>query len=139
MEDVKKYADDSVQITPQPDGKVSISMRTDKVGSYKNIRWGFQEESRFVLSFMPGNPIAAFNTSKFDTEQSRLISDMVQNKNLGFSYYDMHLSDEAFNNLVITLSPLCDTSQWAIVEALRDKYASRAMVVESNLKGKLAK
>ena len=88
---------------------------------------------------MPGNPIAAFNTSKFDTEQSRLISDMVQNKNLGFSYYDMHLSDEAFNNLVITLSPLCDTSQWIIVEALRDKYASRAMVVESNLKGKLAK
>ena len=139
VEDVKKYADDSVQITPQPDGKVSISMRTDKVGSYKNIRWAFQEESRFVLNFMPGNPIAAFNTSSFDTEQSRLISDMMQNKDLGFSYYDMHLSDEAFDSLVITLSPLCDTSQCAIVEALRDKYASQAKVVESNLKGKLAK
>lgn len=92
-----------------------------------------------MLNFMPGNPIAAFNTSSFDTEQSRLISDMMQNKDLGFSYYDMHLSDEAFDSLVITLSPLCDTSQCAIVEALRDKYASQAKVVESNLKGKLAK
>lgn len=92
-----------------------------------------------MLNFLPGNPIAAFNTSAFDVEQSRLIQGMMQNKDLGFSYYDMHLSDQAFDSLDITLSPLCDTSQWAIVEALRDKYASRAKIVESNLKGKLAK
>lgn len=139
VDDVKKYAEDSFQITPQPDGKVCMSMRSDMVGSYKNKRWKFQEESRFVLNFLPGNPIAAYNTSAFDVEQSRLIQGMMQNKDLGFSYYDMHLSDQAFDSLVITLSPLCDTSQWAIVEALRDKYASRAKIVESNLKGKLAK
>jgi len=139
VDDVKKYAEDSFQITPQPDGKVCMSMRNDMVGSYKNKRWKFQEESRFVLNFLPGNPIAAFNTSAFDVEQSRLIQGVMQNKDLGFSYYDMHLSDQAFDSLVITLSPLCDTSQWAIVEALRDKYASRAKIVESNLKGKLAK
>lgn len=139
VDDVKKYAEDSFQITPQPDGKVCMSMRNDMVGSYKNKRWKFQEESRFVLNFLPGNPIAAFNTSAFDVEQSRLIQGVMQNKDLGFSYYDMHLSDQAFDSLVITLSPLCDTPQWAIVEALRDKYASRAKIVESNLKGKLAK
>ena len=139
VDDVKKYADDSFQIAPQPDGEFRVRMKTDKVGSYKNKRWKFQEESRFVLNFFPGNPIAAFNTSTFDSEQNRLIQDIMQNKDLGFSYYDMYLSDQAFDSLVITLSPLCDTSQRVIVQALRDKYASQAKVLDSNLKGKLAK
>lgn len=139
VDDVKKYSEGSFQITPNTDGKVCMSVRTDMVGGYKSKRWEFQEESRFVLNFMPGNPTAAFNTQQFDMEQSRMIHDLLQNKDLGFSFYDMRLSDDAFNNLVITLSPLCDTPQRLIVEALRDKYAPKAMVVESNLKGKLAR
>lgn len=139
VDDLNEFANDCVQIIPQADGRTCLSIQTDKVGSYKNKRWAFQEESRFVLNFMPGNPIAAFNTIDFKAVNNRFISDIIHNKDLGFSYYDMHLSDKAFDSLVITLSPLCDSSQWAIVEALRDKYASRAKVVESNLKGKLAK
>ena len=51
----------------------------------------------------------------------------------------MSLSDEAFEHLVITMSPLCTPAQRVIVESLCDKYASNAKVVESNLDGKLAK
>lgn len=139
VENVQEHAGDSVDIKKFPNGHGSICIRFDQVGSYKNKRWSFQEESRFVLNFMPGNSLATFNTAAFDIEQSKMIASIIQNKDLGFSHYDMHLSDEAFDSLVITMSPLCDTSQWAIVEALRDKYASKAKVVESNLKGKLAK
>ena len=51
----------------------------------------------------------------------------------------MNLSDRAFENLVITMSPFCDDAQWAIAEALRDKYAPNADIRRSNLVGKLAK
>ena len=139
VDDVQQYAGDSVDIVKHPNGKGSIRIRFDKVGSYKNKRWYFQEESRFVLYFMPGNSLATFNTASFDMEQNRMITSIIQNKDLGFSYYDMCLSDEAMENLVITMSPLSDSAQWAIVEALRDKYAPKARIVKSNLCGKIVR
>ena len=139
VDDVQQYAGDSVDIIKRPNGQGSICIRFDKVGSYKNKRWAFQEESRFVLYFMPGNSLATFNTAAFDMEQNKMITSIIQNKDLGFSYYDMCLSDLAMENLVITMSPLSDSAQWAIVEALRDKYAPKAVIRRSNLAGKLAK
>ena len=67
------------------------------------------------------------------------LKDVINNKELGFSYYDMSLSDEAFEHLVITMSPLCSPAQRVIVESLCEKYAPKAKVVESNLLGKVAK
>lgn len=139
VDDLKPYANDTVRITQQPDNNVSLKIQTDKVGSYKNKRWAFQEESRFLLFFLPGNPTALFNTPNFIEYQSRFMADIIHNKGLGFSYYDMHLSDKAFDNLVITMSPLCDDAQIAIVEALRDKYAPKAEIRKSNLAGKIVK
>ena len=139
VDDVQQYAGDSVDIVRHPNGKGSICIRFDKVGSYKNKRWAFQEESRFVLYFMPGNSLATFNTAAFDMEQNKMITSIIQNKDLGFSYYDMCLSDQVMENLVITMSPLSDSAQWAIVEALRDKYAPKAVIRRSNLVGKLAR
>lgn len=81
----------------------------------------------------------SFNTPNFIKDQSQFMEDIIRNKGLGFSHYDMHLNDESFDHLIITMSPLCDDAQWAIVEALRDKYAPKAMIRRSNLAGKLAK
>lgn len=139
VDDVTSYAYNSVQIMDVSNNERKLTIRNDRVGRYKNKRWAFQEESRFVLFFLPGNPIASFNTPAFMKEQSRFMEDIIQNKGLGFSHYDMHLSDGAFDNLVITMSPLCDDAQMAIVEALRDKYAPRAKIKISNLAGKIVK
>ena len=51
----------------------------------------------------------------------------------------MSLSDSAFDHLVITLSPLCEPSLRIMVEALCEKYAPKAKIVESSLVGKLAR
>lgn len=139
VDDVTSYAYNSVQITDVSSNERKMTIRTDRVGCYKNKRWAFQEESRFVLFFLPGNPTASFNTPDFMKEQAQFMEDIMQNKGLGFSHYDMHLSDKAFEHLTITMSPLCDDAQLAIVEALRDKYAPRAEIRRSNLAGKLAK
>jgi len=116
-----------------------ITINFSEVGRYKHKRWAFQEESRFVLNFMPGNPASAFNTADFDRELLLSVQAIKSNKELGFSYYDMQLNPKAFDKLSITLSPLATDSQRAIVASLRDKYAPNATIMESNLSGILAK
>ena len=139
VDDITTYADNCVQI-PDDENSDAITLITDKVGSYKHKRWAFQEESRFVMFFMPGNSFPYHHDSeKFISAQRQIIRDVKRNKELKFSYYDMNLSDGAFEHLVITMSPFCDDAQWAIVEALRDKYAPKAEIRGSNLAGKLAK
>ena len=139
VDDVNSYAYNSVQITDVSNNERELTIRNDRVGKYKNKRWAFQEESRFVLFFLPGNPAVSFNTPDFLKEQARFMEDIIQNKGLGFSHYDMHLCEETFEHLTITMSPLCDEAQMAIVEALRDKYAPKAMIRRSNLAGKIVK
>lgn len=138
VDDVKPYAEGCVQITSRQD-KVGFNIQTSKVGSYKNKRWAFQEEARFVLFFTPGNILSIANTKDYFSEHKRMIRDVINNKDLGFSHYDMSLSDEAFDNLVITLSPLCEPSLRIMVEALCEKYAPTAKIVESTLADKLAR
>lgn len=138
VDDIVPYADGCVEFPEDPKTE-GIEVKTDKVGSYKNKRWAFQEESRFVMFFAPGNPLAYFNTEKYIPEQIRQIRAIKNNEGLSFSYYDMNLNEEAFENLVITMSPLCEPSQKIMVEALCKQYASSAQIVDSNLSGKLVK
>lgn len=91
------------------------------------------------MFFAPGNPLAYFDTEKYIPEQIRQIQAIKNNEGLSFSYYDMNLNEEAFENLVITMSPLCESSQKIMVEALCKQYASSAQIVDSNLSGKLVK
>ena len=138
VDDIKPYADGCVKITSRQD-KVALDIHTSKVGSYKNKRWAFQEESRFVLFFMPGNILSIPYSEDYFSEHKRMIYDVINNKDLGFSHYDMSLSDSAFDHLVITLSPLCEPSLRIMVEALCEKYAPKAKIVESSLVGKSAR
>lgn len=140
VDNVQILAKDVIQISGLDDkGRGIISIAYPKVGSYKHKRWAFQEESRFVLNMLPGNPTSKFNTPEFDCEQSKFIQSILHNKDLGFTYYDMHLNPDVLENIVITLSPLTTDSQRAIVEALCHKYAPNAIIKESALSGKIAR
>ena len=140
VEDVSSYAKDSVEIPLEQANSEGITLKFDKVGSYKHKRWAFQEESRFVMFFMPGNSFPyQHDHKKFFSVQRQIIRAVKNNKELNFSNYDMNLSEDAFDHLVITMSPFCNDAQWSIAEALRDKYAPRAEIRRSNLTGKLAK
>lgn len=140
VDDITAYAENCVQIPEDNENSEAITLITNKVGSYKHKRWAFQEESRFVMFFMPGNSFPfQHDGEKFFSAQRQIIRDVKSNKSLNFSYYDMNLSENAFDHLVITMSPFCDDAQWSIVEALKDKYAPKAKIRKSNLAGKLAK
>lgn len=140
VDNVQALSKDVIHISElDENGRGSISIAYPKVGSYKHKRWAFQEESRFVLNMLPGNPTSKFNTPDFDREQTNFIQSLLHNKDLGFTYYDMHLNPVILDNLIITLSPLTTDSQRTIVKALCYKYASKAIINESVLSGKLAR
>lgn len=140
VDNVQILSKDVIQISELDErGRGSISITYPKVGIYKHKRWAFQEESRFVLNMLPGNPTSKFNTPDFDREQTNFIQSLLHNKDLGFTHYDMHLNPVILDHLIITLSPLTTDSQRTIVKALCYKYASKAIINESVLSGKLAR
>ena len=62
----------------------------------------------------------------------------LNNVPLPFEDYYMHLNDEVFESLEITLSPSATDAQRIIVECLKEKYAPRANIKDSSL-GKLVR
>ena len=128
--DIAQYTKNAIQIVNKDDGKVDMTMQMKPFGYYKNKRWKFQKESRFVLYIMPINPLLESLNPNMST---MVIQCLLQNKSLSFSYYDMHIKDEAVNSMEITLSPSVTNAQRVIVEALRDKYAPQAKILNSSL------
>ena len=130
VEDIYAFTKDAIQITNIQGGRGDMHMKMKPFGYYKNKRWEFQEEVRFVLYVLPMNPMVEGGNSGFS---SIVIQSLLGNKSLPFHYYDMSLKDDAFNNLEITLSPSATEAQKLIVQALIDKYAPNAKLKESAL------
>ena len=52
-----------------------------------------------------------------------------------FSYYDMTLNNEVFEDMEITLCPRINAGNRVIINSLVEKYNPKAVVKESSLKG----
>jgi hypothetical protein len=107
-----------------------MDMQMKPFGSYKNKRWEFQSETRFVLYILPCNPMLEC----LNPEKSSIVAQsLLKNKPLPFTYYDMQLKDEALDNIEITLSPSASEAEEIIVNALISKYAPNAQIKNSTL------
>lgn len=135
VDDVSYFTKDAIQINNIHENRGDLHVDTKSFGYYKNNRWKFQDEVRFVLCALPMNPILEGKNPEIS---SMVIQSLLGNKSLPFDYYDMRLKDNAFENLEITLSPSATESQKLIVQALIDKYAPKAKVKNSTL-GKLVR
>lgn len=129
VDDVDKATEDIVKIIPKGGNMVDMNIALGNVGRYKHKRWAFQEETRFVISFFPINPIQ-YNPD--------IVSTLVMNAyrtgtHVPFNSYYMHLRDDVFENLEIVLSPMASEGQKVIVENLCATYAPNAVVRESSL------
>ena len=111
-------------------GSMSISFKD--VGTYKNRRWAFQEESRFVIAIIPKSPCLKFTDAEYG---NWLAAALKNNIELPLDKYFLYLKDEVFDYLEICLSPNISYAKKLIVEALRDKYAPNAIIKDSNLNG----
>ena len=135
VDDVEEITKDAVKFFNVTETGGEFLLRLNAFGTYKHRRWAFQEESRFVLYAFPFNLIKDGQNATFPT---KLVQSLVEGKPLPFTYYDLSLKDDAFDNIEIRLSPSVTDSQRIIIQSLVDKYAPHARIVDSSL-GKLVR
>ncbi|MDO4163651.1 MAG: hypothetical protein Q4D56_04585 [Bacteroides sp.] len=130
VNDISLYTKDAIQQKNVKDNYGTMEMSMKSFGYYKNKRWEFQKESRFVLYILPHNPLLEGANPNVG---SIMMQCLQQNKPLSFHYYDVYLKDEVLDNIEITLSPSITDAQRIIVQALVDKYVPKAKLFDSSL------
>lgn len=130
VDDVLKYTKDKIRLCNIQGNQADMHMEMKPFGSFKHKRWAFQQESRFVLYALPCNPFIEGANPELS---SIVMNSLINNKQLLFAYYDLHLKDDVMENMSIMLSPSVTDSQRIIVHALRDKYMPNAKIEESGL------
>lgn len=134
VEDINKKIDNCVKLTPVSGNLNHIHVQFSEIGRYKNKRWAFEEETRFFLFIIPGMifKMGPQVTIDFNQHLYDVWTNNIRNK---ITFYDMHLKDNIFDDMEITLSPNITIDKRIIVEALKEKYAPKAIIKSSTFEG----
>jgi len=135
VDNVFEYTKDAIKINNINGNRGDMNIEMKPFGYYKNKRWEFQKETRFVLYIFPVNILKEGANPEIS---SIVMQSLLNNKPLPFTYYDLHLKDSVTDNMEITLSPSASEAQKIIVQAVVDKYAPKAKIYDSSL-GKLVR
>lgn len=130
VDDVKEKTKNAVIITGKDNKKINISISFGEIGRYKNKRWSFQKESRFVLTILPFNPMLE-NTSNLGMIA---VNSYLQNKPIRFDKIYLDLDQDVLSEIEITLSPEAGEAQRIVVESLAKLYAPGANIQFSSLR-----
>lgn len=131
-----EYTDDKEKLYPHllKDEGGHFFIALGELGKYKNLHWDFQREWRYILNVLPINLNQPIETSlrSFQITANKMRLGLEKQP---FPYYDMRISDEAFEDMKITLSPRISAGSRIIVQNLIEKYNPTAKLVESSLVG----
>lgn len=109
--------------------QVELAIDTNTLGAIKHKRWAFEEESRYTLIILPGNP---YRDPAGPTAE-RILNDLLNERGVSFTHYDMHLKPAVLDSMEITMSPSSLPGHRIIVESLCSKFAPKAVVRDSDL------
>lgn len=108
----------------------TINFQLSKWGAYKNSRWEFQKESRFVLNIYPKPMDISLGDEKLAQYLINVLHQGIPNN---IDYYDMDLDKFALNSIDITLCPNMNDGNKIIVESLCKANKIKANIRESVL------
>lgn len=134
VDDVNERIKDCVTIEKVTNELNRIDVKYADIGRYKHKRWAFEEETRFFLFIIPGMNFEMSPQVTIDYNQ-HLYDVWTNNIRNTITYYDMHLKDNIFDDMEITLSPNITVAKRIMIEALKEKYASKAIIKSSSLEG----
>jgi hypothetical protein len=134
VDDVNERIKDCVTIEKVTNELNRIDVKYADIGRYKHKRWAFEEETRFFLFIIPGMNFEMGPQVTIDYNQ-HLYDVWTNNIRNTITYYDMHLKDNIFDDMEITLSPNITIAKRIIVEALKEKYAPKAIIKSSSFEG----
>lgn len=131
-----EYTDDKEKLYPcllSEEGE-RFSIALGELGKHKNLHWKFQNEWRYILTVIPLQLNQPLETSlqSFQLTANKMRYGIEKQP---FPYYDMYLSDQAFSEMEITLSPRISAGSKVIVESIVEKYNPSATISESHLVG----
>lgn len=106
------------------------SLNLSEWGAYKNLRWKFQKESRFVLNIYPKPQNIPYGSDLLAPYIYYVINKGIPND---IDYYDMDLDKFALNSIDITLCPNMSDGNKIIVESLCKANKIKANIRESVL------
>lgn len=133
-----EYTQDQEKLYPSilKEGNGDFSINLGDLGKHKNIHWEFQKEWRYIFTVLPINLNQNVNTM---LNSFTLVADKIKSgiEKQPFPYYDMVLSDEAYGNMEITLSPRISDSNREFVNLLKEKYNPSMEIKNSVLLGLL--
>ena len=132
------YTDDISKLEPKvskiADGKVQLSI--GDLGRHKNTHWSFQNEWRYIMTFMSMNFKVGVEAMQFLFSLS--VTKMAQGKEPPpFRFFDLDIDPRFFEEMEITCSPKMTPGNKILLETLVEKYNPKAKIEESDLLGKL--
>jgi len=114
------------------DGNGSFKFELSKCGTFKNLRWAFQNESRFVLNIYPKPSNISTGDKIFATWLCSVLEQEIPNE---INYYDVDLDVNALNSMEITLCPNMSEGNKILVESLCKTYLNNVVPKSSSLTG----
>jgi hypothetical protein len=124
---------------PPTDGKPTWRIDLEPIGRYKPKGWEFQCEWRYRFAIFPqlltGSALYATRDG-VALDPTEMIKNLSNGESLlSFSYVDFDLSDEALENIEITLSPTINGNGRGNVHSIVAKLCPTATIIESSLAG----
>jgi hypothetical protein len=133
-----RYTNDEEKLNP----KIFEGMNEaffDRIGKYKRLEWRFQREWRYFVLIYPLT-VEEFKQHYKDETFNRLFYARVcMGYEIPFEYYDLNLDENIIEDMEIVLGPKATPGDRIIVEALIDKYNSKAQLRDSYFNGKIRK
>ena len=130
VDDVRGMTKNIVSRTMLDNIHADVRISLADVGRYKHKRWAFQDETRFAVTILPGNPMIRLDA---ESASSELLNALYNHRQLPFTSYFMQLKQSALNKMTITLNPSATDAQRILAEALCEKYAPGAVVKQSSM------
>ena len=129
------YTDDKSLLYPtinkSAGGKLLLDTRD--IGIYKNTRWAFQKEWRYLMTFLPFR-IGDIGTMRetFDEMGDKILSGEEKQP---FPYYDLPINDEAYRHMEVMLSPKISAGNRELIMSVIYRYNPQIIVSDSSLLG----
>lgn len=131
-----EYTSDVNKLLPRlkASNKESTSIALNELGKYKNLKWSFQREWRYIIHAIP------MPFTRRITDYGKWGIEFVNDMSSGtakqpFPFYELKIDKEAFSRMTITLSPNIKPGNRVIVYDLVEKYNPSAKIFESELIG----
>jgi hypothetical protein len=138
--DVSAHWTKAVSHTPDPSGRTIQSLTINSMSDLprlKNEIWKFQSEYRFLLNVLPMHPpfVPDGRNSLTEEQMLSIATAMQSNADSGVFHIDIPMASSALEHMVIRTGPLCTLADLICVEALVEKFAPKAVIESSHLKG----